>query len=67
MPLKFRTNYGVLLASLCAMSSCTHIPEDVAKGERLPDTLEMCHSMLIDANDKLYLQQAEINHQTKKD
>ena len=61
-----RVNYAVLLASLCAVAStagcATAIPQDVKEGKRLPDTLEMCHAMLVDANDKNYLLQLEIKH-----
>lgn len=62
MPFKAGINWAVLLATCVAAPACTVIPRDVKEGKRLPDTLEMCHSMLIDANDQNYLLRAEIKH-----
>ena len=63
MPYK-RIRYGLLLAYLAvAASGCAaRIPQEVKDGYRLPDTLEMCQQMLIDANDANYLLRAEIKH-----
>lgn len=66
MPYK-GTNIAALLASVCALSGCAApIPQEVKDGYRLPDTLEMCQQMLIDANDSNYLLRAEINHAQEK-
>lgn len=60
MPYK-GTSIAVLLASVCAVSGCaTPIPQEVKDGYRLPDTLEMCQQMLIDANDSNYLLRLEV-------
>ena len=63
-----RIHYGLLLASLAvAASGCAaRIPQEVKDGYRLPDTLEMCQQMLIDANDSNYLLRAEIKHAQEK-
>ena len=36
------------------------IPDSVINGEELPTTLEMCHSLYIDANDSIYNKDLEI-------
>ena len=36
------------------------IPVSVINGEELPTTLEMCHSLYIDANDAIYNKDLEI-------
>ncbi len=63
MPYRSGINWVLVLAAAASLPACAvAIPQDVKDGYRLPDTLEMCQQMLIDANDANYLLRAEIKH-----
>lgn len=49
-----------LLLFLTWVSSYDPIPKEVRQGYKLPDTLEMCQSVYVDANDKVYLLELEV-------
>lgn len=60
-----KTYYQLIVSSLITMllTGCfSHIPKEVRSGETLPTTLEMCHSVFIDANDTIYNKDLEIKH-----
>ena len=61
MPYRSGINWALVLAAAAALPACAvAIPQDVKDGYRLPDTLEMCQQMLIDANDSNYLLRLEV-------
>ena len=42
------------------LAGCDTIPQSVRDGYELPTSLEMCHTVYIDANDRLYLKDIQI-------
>lgn len=53
--------YFVALAVATLLSGCAvQIPQSVRDGYELPTTLEMCHSLYVDANDSIYNKDLEI-------
>lgn len=61
MPYRSGINWVLVLAAAASLPACAvAIPQDVKDGYRLPDTLEMCQQMLIDANDSNYLLRLEV-------
>lgn len=51
---------SLILVIAVIAAGCTTVPQSVRSGYELPTTLEMCHSVFIDANDKIYNQDLEI-------
>lgn len=45
---------------LMFLAGCDTIPQSVRDGYELPTSLEMCHTVYIDANDRLYLKDIQI-------
>lgn len=52
---------SLTILTVLTLTGCfSQIPKQVRDGEMLPTTLEMCHSVYIDANDTIYNKNLEI-------